>query len=567
MKFSKLSNFLETLEKTSSRIEITKILSELFANSSDLEIKNIAYILVGSIAPSYEGVIFGIAEKNIIQVLSLYSNKTPDEINTLYKKIGDLGSVVNELATNHGKDQDLKEVFNELEKISKIEGDGSVEIRNDLVVNLLKSNSSESNKYIVRILLGRLRLGFSELTIIDALSWMLVGDKSLKGQIQKHYEVVPDIGEIAYMIKKEGKDFLKKEATPIFGIPVSPMLASRLKSPDEMVEKMGKVSVEPKFDGVRVLIHIKKNPVQIKAFTRNLKNISPMFPELKSALDFINAKEVILDSEAVGLTEDMKKMVDFQTTMQRRRKHDIEGVSQKIPIFFQVFDVLYIDGKNLMQETYEVRRSELKKVINTKGVLKIDEHLITDDPKEISNEFTKRIKEGLEGIMVKKIDSLYVPGRTGFRWVKMKDEVSGKGKLSDTVDCVIMGFSVGRGKRATLGMGQFLVGVKDGDEFKTVTKVGTGLSDDLLMSLSKDLEKIKTKLMPKEYLVPKDLIPDVWVEPKVVVEISADEITVSPKHTSGYALRFPRLINVRDDKSPKESTTITELRNIQKLAH
>jgi DNA ligase-1 len=569
MKFSVISQYLEKLNETASRIEITKILSELFTKTDDDVADSVAYIITGSIAPSYSGSVFNIAEKNVIQILAQYGEKTPEEIEKLYKEKGDLGDVAEILAkkTNEKSDQEVSVVMESLKDIAKITGEGSVNERNEKVVKLLEKNNPTSVKFLVRMLLGNMRLGFSDKTVIDALSWMLVGDKSLKGKIQKHFEVVPDIGLIAKKIKTENEKFLSQTPKPVIGIPVAPMLAQRVKSAKVMIEKMGEVAVEPKFDGVRMLIHIKKGKL-LKAFTRNLKDISQMFPELEMAQDDIMGNEVILDAEGVGVDEERKALADFQTTMQRRRKHDIEEIAKKIPVTFQAFDILFVDGESVMNMPYEKRREILAKTIKKDGkIIKVDEFVRTTDPKVIEDEYVRRRKEGLEGILVKKIDATYVPGRTGYRWVKMKEKESASSKLADTIDGVIMGFTVGKGKRVDFGLGQFLVGIKDGEEIKTVTKVGTGLSDELLRSLAQRLEKIKMAQMPREYKVHKDLEPDVWVKPEVVVEIAGDDLTVSPKHTAGYAIRFPRLIRIRDDKSVKETTTIKELKTLAKLKY
>lgn len=190
------------------------------------------------------------------------------------------------------------------------------------------------------------------------------------------------------------------------------------------------------------------------------------------------------------------------------------------------------------------------------------ESMITSDAKEVSRLYTKYLKEGLEGVMVKKASSEYIPGRTGWRWVKMKQEEASEGKLSDTIDCIVMGFTTGQGKRVGFGVGQFLVGIKDHDQVKTITKVGTGLTDEQFRELNKRLQKIKMSEEPKGYEVPKELLPDFWVRPSLIVEIAADDITVSPKHTSGYALRFPRLVKFRDDKGSDQATTLNEIKNL-----
>ena len=215
--------------------------------------------------------------------------------------------------------------------------------------------------------------------------------------------------------------------------------------------------------------------------------------------------------------------------------------------------------------TYLDRRKALGKTIKGGKLLQLVDYQITRDPKVIEKEMNREVTEGLEGIIVKRANSRYVAGRTGWRWVKMKEAESAVAKLADTVDCVVMGYSAGRGKRVEFGVGQFLVGIKHKDKIKTITKVGTGLTDDQFRELKKRLSKLEVKKKPKEYEVPRELEPDYWVKPGLVVEIAADEITKSPRHSSGYALRFPRLFKFRDDKSVNQATTISEVKKLFKL--
>jgi DNA ligase-1 len=344
------------------------------------------------------------------------------------------------------------------------------------------------------------------------------------------------------------------------------MLAQRLNSTSEMIKKMGEVSVEPKFDGLRIFIHFKRKDNFVRIFTRNMNSIDiNTFPELHSVGKFIKADEVILDTEAIGVDPKREMFLDFQKTIQRRRKHDIAKNATEIPLQFQVFDILLLNGKSFINTPYIERRKALEKVVVNGGLLRIDENTITKDADVIKKMHQKYLKMGLEGVVVKKANGFYVSGRTGWNWVKMKEEEGKSGRLADSVDCVVMGYSVGKGKRSDFGIGQFLVGVKDGDIFKTVTKVGTGLTDEQFRELNLRLKKLGTKKKPKEYEVPKDLTPDYWVIPSLVVELAADEITKSPKHTAGLALRFPRLINFRDDKNPDQATTLKELQTLFKM--
>lgn len=564
MKFSELSKYLEKLEKTSSRIEITNILAGLFKESSATEIDKIVYLLLGSLAPSYEGVVFNLAERMMVKAVAQAYDIPDDEAKKEYKEKGDLGTLAESFDKKKVSAVTVNEVYDKLINIAEAGGEGSQEEKISQMASLLEGLDALSARYVARIPVGKLRLGFSDKTVIDALSVMEKGDKSGRKELEQIYEVLPDVGALASEVKKRGIKEVSKNPTPKVGVPIAPMLAQRLKSPAEMIKKMGEVAVEPKFDGLRAQIHYKKGE-KVKVFTRNLNEISEMFPEIQKAGKYINAKSAILDSEAVGLDPKTKKMVDFQRTMQRRRKHDIARMVADIPLRFQVFDLMFVNGKNLMGEGYEKRRAALKKVIKKNSLLVVDDHTPTDNPELIRKLHHEMVQKGLEGVMVKKSASKYVPGRTGWRWVKMKEAEEKEGKLADTMDCIVMGYTRGKGKRAAFGIGQFLAGVKSGDRFVTITKVGTGLTDEQFKELVKRLKKIEVSKKPKEYEVHKNLEPDFWVAPKEVVELAADEITVSPNHTAGLALRFPRLIKFRDDKSANEVTNLREIKNLSKL--
>jgi len=561
MLFKELSSYLERLEKTASRIEITKILSELFKKTLSGEIDKVCYLVLGGLAPNYEGVILNIAEKMMFRVLAKAYNKDISGVIKTYKKKGDLGLVAFSFAKANGGKLSVFEVHSELMKVAREGGEGSQERRIEILSNLLKNLDPLSSKFVSRIPVGRLRLGFSDKTVLDALSWMEAGDKSLKPQLEKAYQVFPDVGLLARKVKEKGVKKACRGILPVVGIPVLPMLSQRIKSPTEMIEKMGEVDVEPKLDGLRILIHFVRGKF-VKAFTRNLNETSRMFPELTKIEKFVNCDSAIFDCEAVGLDEETKLMANFQTTMTRRRKHDIGETSKKVSIDFFIFDVISKDGKNLMDKNYLERRKILEETVRLGGPFKLVDYEVTKNPERINKLYKKRIKEGYEGIMVKRVNSGYIPGRTGWRWVKMKQGEEAKGKLSDTMDVVVMGYTVGRGKRVSFGVGQFLVGVKDGDKIKTTSKIGTGLTDEEFREMNRRLKNLRTKEQPKEYEVHKNYTPDFWVIPSLVVEIAADEITKSPTHTAGIALRFPRLVRFRDDRSPNDATTLKELNRL-----
>ena len=563
MKFSELAKYLEKLEENSSRIEITKLLSQIFQKAEEKEIDKITYLVLGKLAPNYKNIVFNIADRMMLRAISEAYNKELSEITRLYKQEGDVGNVVTKMAPSKGKNLSVLQVYERALAIALDEGAGSQERKVGAMAKLLQDLDPLSARFVARIPIGKLRLGFSDKTILDALSWMKNGDKSAKSKLERAYRALPDVGVLAVKVKKMGIEKATKDITPITGIPVLPMLAQRIKSPAEMIKKMKKVAIEPKLDGLRIQIHFKagKNGFT-KSYTRNLNETSWMFPEIANIKKCTKAREIILDAEAVGLDEKKVAMASFQTTMTRRRKHSIKENATKVPIKFYVFDVLSIDKKSMMDKTYLERREVLKKAINKSKYYKVVENYLTEDPAEIIRLNKEKRKEGYEGIMLKKVDSAYVPGRTGWRWVKMKEAEESAGKLSDTVDCIVMGYSVGKGRRAQFGLGQFLVGVRDGRHIKTVSKVGTGITDDQFKKFKKRLKKLETKEKPKNYVVHKNLEPDYWIEPKLVMEVAADDITKSPTHSGGYALRFPRLVGFRDDKSTQQATTIAEVKKL-----
>jgi len=614
MTFEKFANFLAQLEKTSSRLKITEILADLLKQADFKEIDKICYLSLGQLAPLYAGIEFNLAEKMMIKVLAQAFGAREEQVQKEYKKVGDLGETAYKLKIPNSKFQipnklqiqnsklTVNQVYERLLEIAKEGGEGSVERKINKMVTLINELDPLSSKYVVRIPLGRLRLGFSELTILDALSWMLVGDKSVREKIEQAFNVRADIGQIAKELKVQSSK-LKVEKIieelvkikPQLGVPIMPALCQRLPTAEEMIKKMtsdtvrGKalVAAEPKFDGTRLQIHFSRAKkwetkeeqlgfdfqpkVFVQTFTRNLENTTNMFPDLvRVAPEEIEAKEVILDSEAIGYDPKTGKFLPFQETIKRKRKYEVGTMAQKIPLKFFCFDILFKDGQNLLNVPFEQRRKILEKVLPPSNkTIVLTPQILTQSTDQLRKYHDEQKAKGLEGIVVKKWQAPYDPGRRGYTWVKFKEEETKKGGgLADTLDCVVMGYYKGRGKRAGFGIGAFLVGIRENensDTFLTISKIGTGLSDEQWKELKVESEKLKVKSKPKQYKVNKNLEADVWCEPKIVVEIQADNITVSPVHTAGLALRFPRLVRFRHDKSAEETTTLAEIRKLYQL--
>lgn len=558
MLFSKLAKYLQRLEAVSSRNTITEILAELFDEAKPGEIGKLCYLLQGRVAPLYEATEFGVADKFIIRAIALSCGVESAEVVKQFKTLGDLGTAAEALHKGKSDQLEVSEVFDKLHEIALLSGMGSQEKKITQLADLFSQTDSLSNRFIARIPIGKMRLGFSEMTILDSLSWMLSGDKSLRNELENVYNVHPDIGFIAETIKREGIKGLSHVRARV-GSPVLAQLSQRLPNADDMIKKMGEVAVEPKYDGVRVEMHFKRDR-WVRTFSRNLENTTDMFPELIHVGKELAADEVILDGEAVGLDPKTGKTVSFQETTTRKRKHNIELFSKSVPLKFFVFDILYKDGKDLLGVPLSERRKILEKTVKPGTLLAISPQIVTDNANTLRSYHDEQLRLGLEGAMIKKWDSPYEPGRRGYSWVKFKEEEGKTGKLTDTIDAVVMGYYVGEGKRTGFGIGAFLVGVRDGDRFVTVTKIGTGVSDALWKDLKKQLHVSNERVMPKEYEgVNKLFTPDVWVSPKVVVELAGDDLTKSPSHGAGYAVRFPRLVKIRTDKRPDQVTTTAEV--------
>jgi len=495
------------------------------------------------------------------------------ELQARYKKVGDLGAVAANWIPEVDSTLSLKEVYEQLAAVARISGTGSQDEKMLHLASLINAATPTSAKFIVRIIMGKLRLGFSAMTMLDALSWAVTGGKLHRKELELAYQKQADIGVLAEVYLKnhtESKDNLDQvlsNYSVTSGIPVVPALCHRLNTSQEIIDKMGEVIAEPKYDGLRVQIHFKRagfeDGSKIKAFTRNLEDATHMFPELEELATAVTVDSLVLDSEAIGYNTETGELLPFQETMTRKRKHNITEASQKVPIKFFVFDVMLIDESELLSTSLQERKTLLENLFSNNSTFIVAPFVVTKNPTVLREYHEKQLAKGLEGAVIKKIDSDYQGGRKGWKWVKIKEEEGSTGKLKDTLDVIIMGYYAGRGKRSQFGIGALLVGVLDADDaIRTIAKVGTGLTEKRLVSLKEKCDVLRVLTKPKNYHVSTVLEPDVWVQPDIVIEVAADEITRSPNHTAKVALRFPRLITVRKDKSWQDATTVVELESL-----
>lgn len=577
MDFHKFSTYLDKLDQTSKRLEMTDILADLIKDLSSKEIQKGIYLSLGSLKAPFEDLKFNFADKQMIKTLAIFSSKDAESINNLYSKEGDLGSVAFLISADKSSKLSLEEVYEKLVEIAEIEGTGSQEKKSTKIISLLAHLDPLSIKFLVRIILGNNRLGFTELTVIDGLCKFLE-DKKLKEKIEDVYNRHPDIGIIAQKIKEDGIEGINKiKIKP--GVPVLVQRAQRLDTPEEIIEKMGNVWCEYKFDGTRVQLHIDKNVKTktenlfgdsenflTKTFTRNLEETTHQYPDIiEDAYKQLEVTSVILDGEAIGFNKETGEYLPFQETIQRKRKHNVLELSKQIPLKYLVFDILYLNGEETINLPLIERRKILNDIVKKGGNIEVDSHIETADASELADFFNEAKRKKLEGIMVKKPDSKYEAGARAFSWIKFKRNE--QDEVSDTLDVVVMGYFYGKGVRSEFGIGGFLVGIfdKETNTFKTISKIGSGLKDEEWVKIKKDCDEIAVSEKPKDYDVEKDMFPDIWVKPKIVVTVRADEVSKSPIHTVGLALRFPRLMNFREDKSPTDTTTLEEIKDIYHL--
>ncbi len=585
MKFRDLSVYIERIENTSSRLAITHELSDLFKKLAPDEIAKTVYLLQGRVAPQYEKLEFSLAEKMAMKSIIMALNLEKKLFDHHYAKIGDLGKTAEyfkkEIKLFDEQDLSIKEVYEQLLSLAKVSGNGSQETKIRILSNLIRQLDPLSVRYLVRIPVGVMRLGFSDMTVLDAYSWMLSGGKTLRSTIEQAYHVSPDLGIIGSLVKEKGIKGLAHIKPRIF-TPILMMRAERLSSAEDIMKQIGTCAIEPKYDGFRLQIHYAKKKDLVRLYSRNLEEVSYMYPDVIAGVkQEIKADEIIIEGEAIGFDPQTGTFLPFQETVQRKRKYDIEEKAKEIPLKLFSFELLYCDGINYIHKPYAERRKTLEKNLKITGdifkdTILIAPEIVAHDAKTIEIEFDDAISKGLEGIIAKKLDGIYQPGARGWNWIKFKRSYSSK--IEDTIDCLVMGFDFGKGKRTKFGIGAFLVGVYDEkhDQYVTMAKIGTGLSDIEWKELYKRCNLHKSDKRPALYDVDKQMSVDVWVKPKIVVEIRADEISRSPVHTAGrvlkasksggalevdipgYALRFPRLERFRNDKRPEDITTLKE---------
>jgi DNA ligase-1 len=563
---------MEQMEQTKSRLELTNHLVTLFKSTSPDLVDKIIYLIQGKIRPDYEGIEMGIAEKTIIRIISQISGNSIDKVYHKYREIGDLGNVAEVILENKvqttlfDEKVTIERIYLIFDKIAKTAGKGSQEIKLKLLTSLFNDSSPQECKYIIRFALGTLRLGIADITIMDALALAYTSDKKNRKPLESAYNVSSDLGRVSKILATDGISAVSDIKIELF-IPIRPMLAERVQTSEEALEKVsGKGAVEFKLDGERVQIHRKGRKVEI--FSRSMENITHYYPDVAEVSRTIKLTNFIIEAEVVAINKYTEEFLPFQELMHRRRKYDIARNVENYPVSVNVFDILWASGRDKTKLPYLKRRELLKDIITNlldRKLTLIHQKIVTN-VEELEKFMAKSIEYGCEGLVVKQTDSPYRAGARGFAWTKIKREY--RSELVDSSDLVIVGGSHGRGRRVGR-YGALLLAIFDKNEnvFKSVCKVGSGFTDEVLEELFKELGKHKIpKKHPRVY---SKLEMDTWFTPTIVIEIIASEITLSPEYDAGMdsirkgfglSLRFPKFTKkIRRDKKPQDITDESEL--------
>lgn len=573
MKYIVIAEAYEKIEATSKRLEMTDLLVGLLKQTPKDLIGKVAYLTQGRIRPDFEGIEIGVAEKLAVKALARAAGRREDEVQNDLERSGDIGETTQKFmsskrqATFFQEPLTVQKVYETLDKMAETSGSGAVDLKLSLLAGLLAAASPKEAKYVMRTVTGNLRLGVADMTVLDALAIAYGGGKEMRELVERAYNICSDLGRVAETIAREGMMGIQNFRVSI-DEPIRPMLAERLSSPEEILEKLGgKCVAEYKYDGERLQAHKKGD--RVKLYSRRLENISSQYPDaVKLFKTYVKAKEAILECECVAVDPSTGEMRPFQELMHRRRKYGIEKAAEEYPVSLFMFEALYVDGKDLTLEPYPTRRKMLEKVIREDERTRIANHMLTDDVNTLEKFFEEAIEDGCEGLVCKSVakDSVYQAGARGWSWIKYKRDY--KSEMTDTVDLVVVGAFHGRGKRAgTFGALLLAAYNPENDTFETVTKCGTGFTDENLAKLPRMFEKHVVK--HKHSRVYSTLEADVWFEPNLVIEVLGAEITLSPIHTcamdsvrkgSGLAIRFPRFTgSFRVDKAAEDATTSDEI--------
>lgn len=558
MLYSRLVDVYEELEKTPARLKKVGIISGILKGSENEILPKVTLLVQGKLFPSWSEKEIGIANLLMVKIISTATGFSEKEVMGGFKKTGDFGLVAENLMgrkrqkTLFTKKLTVNRVFENLRALADIEGKGSQERKFQLVSELINSASPREARYIVRTTLGNMRLGVAEGIVRDSIARAFLereDPKEAVGAVEWAWFLRPDYGEVAILAKTKGMKGLKEVKLEV-GKPYHVMLSERAKSLEDAMNTFERIILEYKYDGARISIH--KDGDGIKLFTRRMEEVTKQFPELvKLARECITARECIVEGEILSVNPKTGKPMPFQFLSQRiKRKYDIGRVSKEIPVQVNVFDLVYLNGRSLFMETLDKRRKELTVLIKErKDKFQVAKSLITKDINRAEGFYKESLRNNQEGLMVKNLDARYQPGRRVGYWLKVKPTM-------ENLDLAIIGGTWGTGKR-TGWLGSLILGCRDSKtgEFLECGMIGTGVKEKE-GSVGVTFKQLTELLKP---YIESEKGNEVRIKPKVVVEVAYEEIQKSPNYKSGFALRFPRVLQIRIDKDISESDTVEKI--------
>jgi len=559
MDYSILAEKYEKLESVSSKLAKAHIIAEFLKSVPSDELSKIVLLLQGRVYPSYSEYELGIATQMMIKAVSKASGFSSEKVEDIFKKTGDLGLTAEQCVKNRKQASLLKRkltvdrIFENLQKLATITGEGSQDKKLNLISELIISAQPKEARYIVRTVLGELRVGVAEGIIRDGIvNAFLVDEKSTKEEKEKATEAVEnawslinDYGEVAKISKEKGIKGLQKVGIQL-GKPIQVMLGLAAEKIEDVTKEFGKVIAEWKFDGARVQCHKKNDKVWI--YTRRLENVTTQFPDIvKLVKEGIRIDNCIIEGEALGIDKNGKP-VPFQVLSQRiHRKYDIDKMVKKIPVQVNLFDIVYLNGKMFFEKPLKERREILEKTVKViPGKFQLAKQIVSGDVKELEKFYREALEAKQEGIFLKVLDSPYIFGRHVGGWYKIKP-------VMETLDLVVVGATWGEGARAKW-LTSYELACRDSNtgKFLRCGMMGTGLSEA-------EYKMITATLKP---LIIEEKGRTVKVKPKVVIEVKYQEIQKSPNYESEMALRFPALSRIRDDKGPNEVDTLERIKKL-----
>lgn len=552
MDYSELVKVYQELEKTTKRLEKTEIVAQFIKKVPSDSLKDIIYLLEGRIFPEWDERKIGFSSRLMIKAISQTTGISAKDIEAKWSKIGDLGDVTQELmnkrkqATLLSSRLTVKKVIENIRKLSELEGEGTVDRKLALVSELLSSSNPTESRFIVRAVLEDLRVGIAAGIIRDAIAKAFNKDVEV---VESAFDLTVDYGEVAVLAKKNELKAVSLKP----GKPIKMMLSIIASSVEEGFEYLGKpMQTEFKLDGFRLQIHKSKNDT--KLFTRRMENVTKQFPDLIGVIpSHVKGDSFILDAEAVGYDKKTKKYLPFQSISQRiKRKYNIHETAEKFPVELNVFDIVYYNGKSLMDKPLKERRKVIESVIRQEpGKIKITDKLVTSDLKEGNKFFNEALKKGTEGLMMKNLNSEYRPGRYVGGWMKLK-------QILEPLDLVIVGAEYGTGKRAGY-LSSYVLACRSDGKLLECGMVSTGVKEK---SQEEGITyKELTKLLKSSIIEQKG--KSVKIKPKIVIEVGYEEIQKSPTYSSGFALRFPKFLRERSsEKDVKDINTLEDIKRI-----